>query len=121
MWVIPTGAKYPDLGWELTRYVLSNPAIQPTIASMGSLFPGRLSFAKWGLPPMWETKIPNAYEVFLEASLEKPDYFGYFPLYDEWEPLWGKWMDPVFVEGDPDVEAALEGLQAESNALLAGG
>ena len=121
-WAIPTGSKEPDLMYEVMRYVLSNPAIAPTIASMGSLYTGRVSFAEWALPPMWETNYPEAKHVLLDLPLTGPgseDAFEWYLGWPEFEELRSKWMDPVLVEGESNVEEALNNLQDEAEELYA--
>ena len=117
-WMIPAGSKFPELAYELTRYVLSNEDILPTLGIEGSLYPPRLSLAEYGLPKGWEEKIPNAKHALLTLGLEQPTYYQYFTKYQEWAALWSKWMDPVFVEGKDNIKEALVGLNNETNELL---
>ena len=102
-WAIPTDSKQPDLAYELIRYCLSNPDLLPTTGVMGSAFVGRRSFHKWGC---------------YDAPLEKEEHFPWWPGLHEWSPIWQKWMEPIFVEGKPGVEAALEGCHKETQAFL---
>jgi multiple sugar transport system substrate-binding protein len=119
-WFIPTGSRYPDMAYELIRYCLSNPEVLPTTGTMGSMFVGRKSFWEWGLPQgELATKIPNYQEVFVDVPAENQLPFPWWPGYQEWEALWFKWTDPIFVEGKPDIEAAFEGLHQETNEFLA--
>ena len=121
-WFIPTGSKYPDLAYELMRYCLSNPELLPTTAVLGSAFVGRKSFWKWGMPPSRVLKdAPNYAHVFIDLATEKEVAFPWWPGYQEWEAIWTKWTDPIFVEGDPDVKGAFEGLHKETNEFLATG
>ena len=121
-WFIPTGSKYPDLAYELMRFCLSNPDLLPTTGVMGSAFVGRKSFWKWGLPSGEVLEaVPNYEHVFIELGGEDEVAFPWWPGYQEWEALWTKWTDPVFVEGKPEVEAAFEGLHKETNEFLSTG
>jgi multiple sugar transport system substrate-binding protein len=119
-WFIPTGSRYPDMAYELIRYVLSNPELLPTTGVMGSTFVGRRSFAEWGLPTgeLAET-IPNYEHVFVELPSQNEATFPWWPGYQEWEQIWLKWIDPILVEGQPNVEEALLGLHEETNQFLA--
>ncbi|MBV7337047.1 hypothetical protein KFU94_54225 [Chloroflexi bacterium TSY] len=92
----------------------------PTIGLEGSLYPGRISYAEYGLPPNWQENMPNAKHVLLDLGMEQPTYYPYFTKYQEWSAIWRKWADPIFVEGEPDIAAAFAGLQQETNELLGG-
>lgn len=119
-WFIPTGSRYPDMAYELIRYVLSNPELLPTTAVMGSAFVGRKSFVDWGVPKEeLGAAIPNYKHVFVDLPAQNQAVFPWWPGYQEWEQLWYKWTDPIFVEGNPDVEAAMLGLHADTNEFLA--
>jgi len=121
-WFIPTGSKYPDLAYELIRYCLSNPDLLPTTASLGSAFVGRKSFWKWGLPPSRVLEnAPNYAHVYIDLAAEEEEAFPWWPGYQEWEAIWIKWTDPLFVEGKPDIKEAFEGLHKETNEFLATG
>ena len=52
-------------------------------------------------------KVYNYGHVFIDLSGQEHITFPYWPGFSEWEQLWIKWMDPVFVEGDPNIEEAL--------------
>ncbi len=118
-WFIPTGSRYPDLAWELIRYGLSNPVLLPTTGVMGSMIVARKSFWEWGLPQGdLADQIPNYKEVFVDIPEANQLTFPHFPEFQEWDVIWRKWTDPIFVEGNPDIEGALLGLHEETNAFL---
>jgi multiple sugar transport system substrate-binding protein len=119
-WFIPTGSGYPDMAYELMRYALSNPDLLPTTGTMGSSFVGRKSFWKWGLPQgEMAEKIPNYQEVFVDIPGAAQTLFPNWPGAAEWEQFYTKWTDPIFIEGDPDVEGAMAGLQKDTVEFLA--
>lgn len=118
-WFIPTGSRYPDMAYELIRFVLSNPDLLPTTGVMGSMIVGRKSFWEWGLPQgALAEKIPNYKEVFVDIPSKSPEVFPWWAGYQEWEVIWRKWTDPIFIEGQPNVEEAFEGLHNETNEFL---
>jgi len=118
-WAIPTDSEQPDLAYELIRYCLSNPDLLPTTGVMGSAFVGRRSFHKWGRPTgELGDRIFNYEQVTYDAPLENEAHFPWWPGMQEWEPLWMKWTDPIFVEGKPGIEEALAGLHKETQAFL---
>lgn len=121
-WFIPKGAKQPALAYEIMRFVTSNPDVLPTIGVMGSTFPSRKSFVKWGCPTgELAQRIPNYYHAFVDMAVETEEPFPWWPGLQEWEATYKKWMDPVFIEGKPDVKSAVEGLQKESQAFFDAG
>lgn len=121
-WSIPKGAKNPDLSYELTRYVLSAPEALPVTAKMGSSFVSRMD--------MWERAFDGAGEAGFSKDAYKDTFFDlgkrdgvvppYHPKYVEWESLWTKHMEPVFIGDQKDVAAACKALNEETNALLKG-
>ncbi|MEM7535458.1 MAG: sugar ABC transporter substrate-binding protein [Chloroflexota bacterium] len=120
-WFIPTGSRYPDMAYELMRYSLSNPDVLPTTGVMGSMIVSRKSFWEWGLPQGdLAEQIPNFKEVFVDIPGENPKTFPHWPGFQEWDAIWRKWTDPVFVEGQENIEEAFQGLQEETNEFLAG-
>lgn len=120
-WFIPTGSRYPDMAYEMMRYVLSNPELLPTTGTLGSSFVGRKSFVDWGVPTgKLGEAIPNYKHVFVDLPAASQTVFPWWPGYQEWEQLWLKWTDPIFVEGQPNVEEAILGLHEETNQFLAG-
>ena len=119
-WFVPSDSGFPDLGYEMTRYVLSNPDLLPTTGVLGGAFVGRKSFAKWGLPTGdLAEQVYNYGHVFIDLAGQTHTTFPYWAGFSEWNQLWSKWMDPVMVEGDPGIEEALQGLHEETNAFLA--
>jgi multiple sugar transport system substrate-binding protein len=120
-WFVPTGSRYPDMAYEMIRYCLSNPELLPTTGTLGSSFVGRKSFVDWGLPKgKLGEAIPNYKHVFVDLPSQNQAAFPWWPGYQEWEQLWLKWTDPIFVEGKPNVEEALLGLHEDTNNFLAG-
>lgn len=120
-WFIPTGSRYPDMAYEMMRYVLSNPELLPTTGTLGSSFVGRMSFVDWGLPSGdLAEAIPNYKHVFVDLPAENQAVFPWWPGYQEWEQLWKKWIDPIFIEGQPNVEGAVLGLHDDTNKFLSG-
>jgi hypothetical protein len=120
-WFIPTGSRYPDMAYEMMRYILSNPELLPTTGTLGSSFVGRKSFVDWGVPTgKLGEAIPNYKHVFVDLPAADQTFFPWWPGYQEWEQLWFKWIDPIFVEGQPNVEEAILGLHEETNKFLAG-
>jgi len=118
-WFVPTGSKYPDMAYELTRYALSNPELLPTYGLLGVTYCGRPSFWKWGMPKEEDRPdAPNYEHVFMELPLEDESAFPWWEGYQEWEPIYNKWLQPVLVEGDPNIADALEGLRVETNEFL---
>ncbi len=121
-WSIPKGAKNPDLAWELIRYVLSDPEALPITAKMGSSFVSRAD--------MWEHAFDGAADVGFTKEAYKHTFYDlgqkdgvvppYHPKYVEWESLWQKHMDPVFIGENSDVAAACNALNDDTNKLLAG-
>jgi len=121
-WFIPTGSNWPDMAYELIRYCLSNPDLLPTTAALGSSFVGRKSFWKWGLPPeRVRVDAPNYAHVYIDLAAEEEYAFPWWPGYQEWEAIWVKYTDPLFVEGEPNIEEAFEGIHEETNEFLATG
>ena len=119
---VPTNSGYPDLSYELIRYILSNPELLAATGAMKNAFVSRKSFYKWGLPPSRMLEMmPNFEHVFVELGAENQATFPWWPGYQEWEGIYKKWTDPVFVEGEPGVEEALAGLEEETNEYLASG
>ena len=109
-WFIPTGSRYPDMAYELIRYVLSNPELLPTTGTMGSTFVGRKSFAEWGLPQgELAEAMPNYQNVFVDIPAQNQATFPWWAGY----PGVGTALDQVdrshLVEGQPNVEEALLG------------
>ena len=119
-WFVPTGSRYPDMAYELIRFGLSNPDLLPTTGVMGSMIVARKSYWEWGLP-QGETaeQIPNFKNVFVDIPAENQKTFPYWPGYQEWDAIWRKWMDPIFVEGQEGLLEALQGLEDETNEFLA--
>jgi ABC-type glycerol-3-phosphate transport system substrate-binding protein len=121
-WFLPTGTRYPDLGYEMIRFCLSNPEVLPTTGVMGSMFVGRKSFIEWGLPTGdLAAQIPNYEHVFVDLAREAEENVPWFPGMQEFEAIYTKWMDPIFLEGEPNVEEALANLNEETNEFLAAG
>ncbi|MEM7034882.1 MAG: extracellular solute-binding protein [Chloroflexota bacterium] len=119
-WFIPTGSRYPDMAYELIRFGLSNPELLPTTGVMGSMIVARKSFWEWGLPQgELAERIPNYKEVFVDIPAKDPRTFPNWPGSAEWQNLYRKHMDPVFLEGNPDVAGAMAALQEETNEFLA--
>jgi hypothetical protein len=80
---------------------------------------GRKSFWEWGLPQgALAEKIPNYKEVFVDIPSKSPEVFPWWAGYQEWEVIWRKWTDPIFIEGEPNVEEAFMGLHNETNEFL---
>jgi ABC-type glycerol-3-phosphate transport system substrate-binding protein len=118
-WFIPTGSRYPDMAYELIRFGLSNPDLLPTTGVMGSMIVSRQSFWEWGLPQgELGEKIPNYQDVFVDVPSRNQETFPNWPGSTEWEALWLKHMDPVFVEGNENVEEAMLALHEETNEFL---
>ena len=119
-WFVPTGSRYPDMAYELIRYALSNPDLLPTTGVMGSMIVSRESFWEWGLPQgeLGEA-IPNYKEVFVDIPASNQETFPWWPGFQEWNALWTKWMDPIFLEGSDDIDGALAGLHEETNEFFA--
>ena len=118
-WAIPTDSKQPDLAYELIRYCLSNPDLLPTTGVMGSAFVGRKSFHKWGCPTgELGERIFNYKQVTYDAPLENETHFAWYAGLQEWFPIWDKWMEPIFVEGKPGLEEAMQGMHKETQELL---
>ncbi|MFN8491337.1 MAG: extracellular solute-binding protein [Caldilineaceae bacterium] len=119
-WSIPKGAKNPDLAWELTRYVLSDPEVLPISAKMGSQFVSRAD--------MWEHAFDGAQDVGFSKDSYKHAFYDlgqkdgvvppYHPKYSQWESLWSKHLDPVFIGEQKDVAAACKALNEDTNKLL---
>ena len=119
-WFIPNGSRYPDMAYELIRYGLSNPDLLPTTGVMGSMIVSRKSFWEWGLPQgELAEQIPNFQEVFVDIPAESQFTFPWWPGFQEWNAIWQKWMDPIFIEGNENLEEAFLGLHEETNEFLA--
>ncbi|MEM7129063.1 MAG: sugar ABC transporter substrate-binding protein [Chloroflexota bacterium] len=118
-WFVPTGSRYPDMAYELIRYGLSNPDILPTTGTMGSMIVSRESFWEWGLPQGdLAEQIPNYKEVFVDIPAENQTTFPNWPGFQEWNAIWTKWTDPIFVEGQENIEEAFNGLHEETIEFL---
>ena len=71
-WCIPSTCTQKDLAYELIRYVLSNPELLPTTATMGGALVSNMEFAKFGLPPE-ELGISDAFQhAFIDLGAAMP-------------------------------------------------
>ncbi|MEM7538867.1 MAG: twin-arginine translocation signal domain-containing protein [Chloroflexota bacterium] len=119
-WFVPKESKWPAISYELMRWRLTDDDQARFMATSGfGGFPGRKSSGKWNVQQI-EESLPNYGHAAWEIGQENEAHFPLFPEGLEWDALYTKWMDPVLSEGDPGVEAALEGLQADTDKLLAG-
>lgn len=119
-WFILTGSRYPDMAYELIRYGLSNPDLLPTMGVMGSMIVVRKSFWEWGFPQgELAEQIPNYKEMFVDIPGENPKTFPHWPDAQEWGAIWRKHTDPIFVEGQPNIEEAFQACKRRpTNSLL---
>jgi len=115
---IPKGAKNADIAYELIRYMLSNPEVIPTNGRVGSQFVSRKSFYPYALNEELYKKIPNYYYVFAELGSKDGVMPWYFPGFAEYDALWSKYMDPVFVTGKMNAKEALSKYQSEAQRVL---
>ena len=118
-WSIPKGAKNPDLAYELTRFTLSNPEILPTTAKMGSMFVSRAD--------QWEHAMPGP-EMHFNADSYKHAFYDlgkqdgvvpvYHPRHVEWEALWSRYMEPLFIGENTDVAGTMKAFNEDTTKLL---
>ncbi|MEM7131529.1 MAG: substrate-binding domain-containing protein [Chloroflexota bacterium] len=119
-WFIPSEGNHPAVSYELMRWRLTNDDQARFMATSGfGGFPGRISSGKWNIQQI-EESLPNYGHAAWEIGQQNVEHFPLFPEGLEWNALYTKWIDPVLLEGEPGVEAALEGLQEDTNKLLAG-
>lgn len=119
-WFIPSEGNWPAVSYELMRWRLTDDDQARFMATSGfGGFPGRISSGKWNIQQI-EESLPNYGHAAWEIGQQNVAHFPLFPQYLEWTALYSKWIDPVLTEGDSNVEAALEGLQEETNKMLAG-
>jgi multiple sugar transport system substrate-binding protein len=115
---IPKGAKNADIAYELIRYMLSNPECLPTNGRVGSQIVLRKSFYPYALNESLYKKLPNYYYVFAELGSKDGVMPWYFPGFQEYDALWSRYMDPVFVTGKMSAKEALSKYQIEAQKIL---
>ena len=118
-WCIPATCTQKDLAYELIRYVLSDPELLPTTATMGGALVSNMEFAKYGLPPE-ELGISDAFQhAFIDLGARDACYPDYHEKYLEWESTaYNKNMDPVWAGEVEDVSVALAKADTETQAIL---
>jgi multiple sugar transport system substrate-binding protein len=118
-WAIPSTSEQKDLAFELIRYVLSNPEILPTTATMGGALVANKEFAEFGLPPA-ELGISDAFQhAFIDLGARDASYPDYHEKFLEWEAtVYGKNLDPIWAGEVEDVTAALTQADVETQEIL---
>lgn len=115
---IPKGAKYPEISYELIRFLLSNPETLPTISNTRSTYVGRMSFFPFALNADLYKKIPNYHEVFSGSAVKYGVGPPFHAKFAEFESLWRRYLDPVFITGQEDAKTACRKLQKEAQKLM---
>jgi ABC-type glycerol-3-phosphate transport system substrate-binding protein len=118
-WAIPSTSTQKDLAFELIRYVLSNPEILPTTATMGGALVANKEFAEFGLPPA-ELGIGDAFQhAFIDLGARDASYPDYHEKFLEWEAtVYGKNLDPIWAGEVEDVTASLTQADVETQEIL---
>ena len=118
-WFIPSRSAWPDIAYELMRWRLTDDdqVLRFAVSGFGG-FSARKSAGRWNIVSI-EEKLPEYGHAAWELGAENQEHFPLFPEIREWSGIYNKWIDPVFAEGDPDVEGALLGLHEETNELFA--
>jgi maltose-binding protein MalE len=119
-WFVPKGSRYPDMAYELCAYVHGNPELARARAVANSQMVARKDQCHWAYEQFLAT-VPNIDHAIIDLGGENQDHFPVFPGYQEWGAIWTKWVDPLFVEGNPDVKGQLAGLEKETNDFLKSG
>ena len=118
-WVIPSRSQWPDIAYEMMRYFLCDDDRQRFMAVSGfGGFPARKSSGKWNVMQIEET-VPEYGHAAWELGGESVEHFPLFPDFMEWQGVWAKWMDPIWLEGEADIDGALDGMGEETNELFA--
>ena len=119
-WFIPSRSNWPDIAYELMRWRLTDDeqVLRFSVSSEFSFLPARKSAGRWTIVTV-EEKLPEYGHAAWELGAENQEHFPLFPEVDEWMELYFKWIDPILVGRDPDVEGALMGLHEETNELFA--
>jgi len=118
-WSIPKGSKQPDLAYEVTRFTLSNPEILPTTGTMGSMFVSRADMWQNAMPtPQMHFKAESFKHAFYELGKRDGVVPPYHPKHVEWESLWKRYTEPLFIGEQKDVAAAMKAFNEDTNKLL---
>ena len=118
-WFIPSRSAWPDIAYELMRWRLTDDdQILRFAVSGGGGFSARKSAGRWNIVTI-EEQLPEYGHAAWEIGAENQEHFPLLPEGDDWLGLYWKWVEPVLLEGDPDVEGALLGLHEETNELFA--
>ena len=118
-WFVPSRSKWPDVAYELMRWRLTDDdqVLRMAVSGFGG-FSARKSAGRWNILTI-EEKLPEYGHAAWELGAENQEHFPLFPEFEEWWDVYWKWIEPVLVGGDPDVEGALIGLHEETNELFA--
>lgn len=115
---IPKGAKYPDIAYEVTRYTLSNPEVQPLAGRIVSRYVARKSFHPFALTREMDEKLPNFHYVFSELGAQDGVVPWYHSGFGEFADKWSRYLDPLFITGKVDAKTALNKFQKEAQRIL---